>query len=72
MAYLYFSLFRYCVFWGAGDGRRGGGGGVISIVDYFLRFFTTWLHFMVNFYLFLFFNSELLIRWSEYRSTWLI
>lgn len=27
MAYLYFSLFRYCVFWGAGDGRRGGGGG---------------------------------------------
>lgn len=24
MAYLYFSLFRYCVFWGAGDGRRGG------------------------------------------------
>lgn len=25
MAYLYFSLFRYCLFWGAGDGRRGGG-----------------------------------------------
>ena len=30
MTYLYFSLFRYCVFWGAGDGRRGGGGGYFA------------------------------------------
>lgn len=71
MAYLYFSLFRYCVFWGAGDGRRGGGGGYFAS-----GLFSQILYNLVTFYgelLFvLFFNSELLIRWSEYRSTWLI
>ena len=27
MAYLYFTLIRYCLFWGTGNGGRGGGGG---------------------------------------------
>ena len=26
MAYLYFTLIRYCLFWGTGNGGRGGGG----------------------------------------------
>ena len=39
---------------------RGGGG--ISLVDYFFRFFTTWLPLMVKFYLFLFFDSEFMYK----------
>ena len=45
MAYLYFSLFRYCLFCGAGDGRRGGGGG-----DFASGLFSQILYNLVTFY----------------------
>ena len=41
MAYLYFSLFRYCLFCGAGDGRRG---------DFASGLFSQILYNLVTFY----------------------